>query len=182
MSKLVFFDAIASREYEGREDVKVEYLSHPPEVGDRVSMGSLRLWNVVGVDPYSHPDRPEQIIYLAHCTVALPTDPSSQRENWFRIKAYQNREPTLQLFVGEGMLLHVHRDLVGGKPEVGYLLPQYDPKEHIVRSRPWGITSVTSYLPSPGIERVCYQKIHIGQCVYVPEASETNATNQLIIA
>ncbi|MBE9117931.1 hypothetical protein IQ249_18700 [Lusitaniella coriacea LEGE 07157] len=182
MSKLVFFDAIASREYEGQEDAKVEYLSHPPEIGDRVSMGGLRLWNVVDIDSYYHPDNPEQVLYLAHCTAAPLTNPSSQRANWFRIKAYQNREPTLQLFLGEGMLLHVHRDLVGGKPEVGYLLPQYDPKEHIVKSRPWGITSVTSYLPSPDIERVCYLKIHIGQCVYVSEASGTNATNQLITA
>ncbi len=105
---------------------------------------------------------------------------SSDRSTWFRVKAYQNREPNLQLFLGEGVLLHVNRDLIGGKPEVGYLLPQYNPKERTVTSKPWGITSVASYFPSASVDRPCYLAVHICQCVHVPEALPSDASDRLV--
>lgn len=182
MNHLVFFDAISSKEYEGQENRKVEYLSHPPEMGNQVSMGGQRLWTIVGVDPYLHPDNPEEVIYLAHCTVDPQQIESVDRSSWFRVKAYQNREPNLQLFLGEGVLLHVNRDLIGGKPEVGYLLPQYNVKEHTVSSKPWGIASVISYFPSAGVNQPCYLAVHICQCVYVPEALQSDAVNWLVNA
>lgn len=173
MNHLVFFDAISSKEYEGQEKRKVEYLSHPPEIGDRISMGSQRLWNIVGVDQYLNSENPEEVIYLAHCTVDPQQIECPDRSNWFRVRAYQNREPNLQLFLGEGVLIHVNRDLMGSKPEVGYLLPQYNPKEHTVTSRPWGIASVVSYFPDAGLEQPCYLAVHLGHCVSVPEALQS---------
>jgi hypothetical protein len=49
------------------------------------------------------------------------------------------------------------------------LLPQYNVKEHTVTSKPWGILSVTSYLPSPQIDLPCYHAVHIGQCASFPK-------------
>jgi hypothetical protein len=98
------------------------------------------------------------------------------------VKAYHNREPNLQLFLGEGVLLHVNRDLIGGKQEVGYLLPQYNPKEHAVTSKPWGIASLASYFPSASVNQLCYLAAPICQCVYLPEALQSDAANRLVNA
>lgn len=181
MNYLVFFDAISSKEYERRENRKVEYLSHPPEIGDRISMGSQRLWTIVGVDAYVQ-NNSNLVVYLAHCTVDTQQIESGDRSNWFRIKAYQNREPNLQLFLGENVLLHVNRDLIGGKPEVGYLVPQYNVKEHTVTSKPWGIASVNSYFPIPDVSQPCYLTVYICQCIYLPEALQSDAGDRLITA
>ncbi|MBD0347362.1 MAG: hypothetical protein ICV63_21585 [Coleofasciculus sp. Co-bin14] len=182
MNYLVFFDAISSKEYEGQENRKIEYLSHCPEIGDRISMGGQRLWTIVGVDPYLRPENPEEVIYLAHCTIDPQKIESVDRSTWFRVRAYQEQEPNLQLFFGEGVLLRVSRDLIGGKPEVGYLLSQYNPMEQAVTSRPWGITSVASYFPSADINQPCYLAVHVCQCVYVPEALESDTSNWLVHA
>ena len=128
---------------------------------------------------YHNSENLEDIIYLVHCTVECKQIESIERSNWFRVKAYQGRDPNLQLFLGEGILVHVNKNLIGKKPETGYLLPQYNVQQHIVTSKPWGIVSVTSYLPSPEIELTCYNAVHICQCVYVPEALPSENTDEL---
>ncbi|MDY6783531.1 MAG: hypothetical protein SW833_13475 [Cyanobacteriota bacterium] len=71
---------------------------------------------------------------------------SGDRANCFRITAYQNREPNLQLFLSdEGVLLSVNENLTGSQPKLGYLLPQYNVKEHTVTSRPWGIAKLERF-------------------------------------
>lgn len=182
MSYLVFFEDISGKDYQAKENEKLEYLSHPPVIGDCVSLGGQRLWHIVGVDIYHNGENTEDIIYLAHCTVDPKQIKSVNRANWFRVKAYQNRDPNLQLFLGEGMLVHVNKNLIGKKPETGYLLPQYNVKEHTVTSKPWGVVSVTSYLPSPEIDLTCYNVVYIGQCVYVPEALSSENTEELVTA
>jgi hypothetical protein len=67
MSYLVFFEDIAGQDCAQQENSKVEYLYHPPVTGDRISLGTRRLWHIVGVDRYQNPENPEDIIYLAHC-------------------------------------------------------------------------------------------------------------------
>jgi hypothetical protein len=182
MSYLVFFEAIASADYQSDENEKVEYLTHVPDLGDRISLGSRRLWHIVGVDPYENPENPEDIVYLIHCSLDKQQIKSTDRSTWFRVEFYQDRDPNLQLFLGEEMLLHVAKNLIGEKPETGYLLPQYNVHEHTVTYRPWGIASVTSYLPNPNIAQTCYNAIYIGHCVYVPEALESQAGDRLTTA
>lgn len=182
MRYLVFFDDIAGKDYTQQEQEKVEYLSHLPEMGDRVSLGTHRLWTIVGVDRYENPENPEEILYLAHCTVDPQQIESVDRSTWFKVKAYQNRDPILQLFFGEGMLRYMNENFIGEKPKTGYLLPKYNVQEHTVTSQPWGITSVTSYFPSPDVHLACYNAVHICQCVYVPEAVPSENCDRLISA
>ncbi|NJM59784.1 MAG: hypothetical protein HC849_05610 [Oscillatoriales cyanobacterium RU_3_3] len=182
MSYLVFFEAIASTDYQNDENEKIEYLTHVPEIGDRISLGSQRLWYIAGIDMYKNPENPEDIVYLVHCTLDKQQTTSTDRSTWFRVKFYQDRDPNLQLFVAEGILLHVVKNLIGEKPETGYLLPQYNVSEHTLTSQPWGIASVTSYLPEPNIAQTCYNAIYVGHCVYVPEVLESEAKNRLTTA
>ncbi len=182
MSYLVFFEDIAGKDYTQQEKEKIEYLSHPPVIGDRISMGTQRLWHIVGVDLYQNSENPENVIYLAHCTVDPKQIESVERSSWFRLIAYQDRNPNLQLFLGDGMLLHVNKNLTGEKPKTGYLLPQYNVQDHTVTSQPWGIVSVTSYFPNPTINLTCYNAVHICQCVYVPEALQSDHPHQLATA
>jgi hypothetical protein len=182
MSYLVFFENIAGKGYTQQEEDKVEDLSHPPEIGDRVSLGTHRLWTIVGVDRYENPENPEDILYLAHCTVDPQQIESVDRSTWFRVKAYENRDPNLQLFFGDGRLRHLNKNFIGKKPETGYLLPQYNVHEHTVTSKPWGIASVTSYFPSSDVNRACYNAVHVCQCVYVPEAVPSENSDRFISA
>ncbi|HIK33724.1 MAG TPA: hypothetical protein IGS17_09835 [Oscillatoriales cyanobacterium M59_W2019_021] len=182
MSYLVFFENIAGKGYLHPEQDKVEYLSHPPELGDRISLGTYRLWTIVGIDRYENPENSEDSLYLAHCTVDPQQIESVDRSTWFKVRAYQNRDPNLQLFFGEGILRYLNKNLIGKKPETGYLLPQYNVKEHTVTSKPWGIDSVTSYFPSPDIARPCYNAVHVCQCVYVPEVATSQKGDRFISA
>jgi hypothetical protein len=180
MRYLVFFEDIAGQDCAQQENSKVEYLHHPPITGDRISLGTRRLWHIVGVDRYQNPENPEDIIYLAHCTVDKEQIESVDRSNWFRIKAYQGRNPNLQLFLSEGILLQVNENLTGQKPKTGYLLPKYNVKEHTVTSQPWGTVSVTSYFPSSDIDMTCYNAVHICQCDCVPEVVRSDYSHQLV--
>lgn len=182
MRYLVFFDDISGEAYAQQEQAKVEHLSHPPELGDRISLGTYRLWTIVGVDRYENPENPEDILYLAHCTVDSQKNESVDRSTWFKVQAYQNRDPNLQLFFGEGILLHFNENLIGKKPETGYLLPKYNVNEHTVTSQPWGIASVTSYVPSADVNMACYNAVHICQCVHVPEAVTSQTSDRVISA
>lgn len=180
MSYLVFFEDLTGQDCAAEENSKIEYLHHPPVTGDRISLGSRRLWYIVGVDRYQNHENPEDLIYLAHCTVDKEQIESVGRSNWFRIKAYQDRDPNLQLFLSEGMLLQVKENLTGQKPQTGYLLPKYNVQEHTVNSQPWGIVSVTSYLPSSDVDMTCYNTVHICQCTSVSEAARSENTHQLV--
>jgi hypothetical protein len=182
MSYLVFFEDITGKGYIHPEQDKAEYLSHPPEMGDRISLGTYRLWTIVGVDRYENPENPEDILYVAHCTVDPQQIEFVDRSTWFRVKAYENRDPNLQLFFGEGILRHLNKNLIGKKPETGYLLPQYNVHEHTVTSKPWGIASVASYIPCSDVTLACYNAVHVCQCVYVPEAVPSENSDRLISA
>ncbi|MBP0021422.1 MAG: hypothetical protein J7647_28190 [Cyanobacteria bacterium SBLK] len=176
MSHLVFFDTLSDRDYKAGEARKIEYWANPPEVGDRVSLGSERLWSIVGVDRYESPENTREAIYLVHCAIGEV----EKRANWFRVRAYRDRQPNLQLFLGEGLLLQVRRNLTGDRPAIGSLLPQYHPQEKTVTSQPWGIAAIDSYIPDANIVQPCYLTVHLCECVYVPEVLESEKAEHFV--
>ncbi|MEM9538168.1 MAG: hypothetical protein AAGA60_01510 [Cyanobacteria bacterium P01_E01_bin.42] len=176
MSYLVFFDALNDRDYKAGEARKIEYLANPPEVGDRVSLGRERLWSIVGVDRYESTENSKEAIYLVHCAIGTV----EERATWFRVRAYRDRQLNLQLYLGEGLLLQVRRNLTGDRPEIGSLLPQYRTQEKIVTSQPWGVAAIDSYIPDAKIVQPCYLVVHLCKCVYVPEALEADKAEQFV--
>ncbi|MGK7926918.1 MAG: hypothetical protein AB4290_17030 [Spirulina sp.] len=176
MSYFVFFDALNDRDYKTGEARKIEYLANPPEVGDRISLGSQRLWSIVGVDRYKSAENSREAIYLVHCAI----DELEERSNWFRVRAYRDRQPNLQLFLGEALLLQVRRNLTGDRPAIGSLLPQYHPQEKTVTSQPWEIAAINSYIPDTRVVQPCYLIVHLCECVYVPEVLESERAEQFV--
>jgi hypothetical protein len=108
-------------------------------------------------------------IYFAHCNLGA----APPREEWYQVHKCSKYQSSMWLYIGHGALVHWNNNLNGSEPKTGVLLPRYSVREHKVTSQPWGVETVTQYMPSEAVERPCYRSIWVGQCVYVPHVLET---------
>lgn len=169
---LMYLQPVDDEQLLPSEKPLVLYLSTPPAVGDRVPLGGHRLWEVVAIDEYQT-EGTDESLYLVHCHIGeVPP-----RKDWFLVQDCQLRPTSLQIYLGEGALLHWNHNLTGAEPKTGVLLPQYNVKQHTVTSKPWGVDRVTQYLPTQAICQPCYRAVWVGQCVYVPAALEISQDN-----
>lgn len=159
---LIYFDNVTGSDFSEGERNPIAYLSTPPAVGDRVSMGAERLWQVLAVDRYVCSG---EALYVAHCAlIPIP------REDWWTVAMSRDRSCySLQLHIGGDQLIHTGHHMRGVAPQVGYLLPQFNVKEHTVTSQPWGVEAVHTYHLAEEINYPVYRVIHVCDCVFVPE-------------
>lgn len=172
---LIYLAPINDQDLLASEDSQLLQLQTPPSSGDRVSLGSARLWTVVAVDEYRPNHGNQTPLYLVHCHRGeVPPRPE-----WFLVQACQRQPIALRLYLGDGELLHWGVDLKGEEPATGVLLPQYNVESHTVTDRPWGVEAVTLYKPAPSVDLPCYCSVWVGQCVSVPEVLDRSTTASL---
>jgi hypothetical protein len=170
---LVYFDNITGTDFLAGESNPVAHLSTPPTPGDRISFGLSRLWTVLAVDHYTCDG---QSLYLAHCNLT-----PMRREDWWSVAECQESTCySLQLHLGNGELVHTGHHRRGAAPQVGFLLPRFNVKDHTVTSKPWGVEAVHAFHLADEIAYPVYRVIHVTDCVYVPEVAE--AEKELAIA
>ena len=166
MTHLVFFNYVQGSGYLENEGPHIAYLTHLPQAGDAISMGSSRLWTILAVDRYSTSAEQSTSIHIAH--VSREADLS--RSAWFWNQSAPQRPVDLKLCIADGLLLSSGVLLsTSGQPVAGTLLPEYNVEPHTVGSRPWGINSVEVMAPSD-IAAPYYRNVYLAHCVAVPEA------------
>lgn len=172
MSNLVFFDDVTGEGYGPNEAPRIAYLTHLPEIGDRVSMGSDRLWPIIAIDRYSNQSHLNADLFIAYANRTGPLP----RSNWFWLSACAHRPRNLELYLGNEQLLSTGVTLNDERPEVSTLLPHYNPQARSVSSQPWGIETVATFLPAAEIAQPCYSQVYLLRCVYVSEAASPELT------
>lgn len=162
---LIYFDNVTGTDFISGERNTIAYLSTPPSPGDRLSLGADRLWHVLAADHYVTTGKS---LYVVHCALE-----PILREDWWSVGMGKERPCySLQLHIGNGQLVHSGHHMRGAAPEVGYLLPQFNVKDHTVTSKPWGVEAVHAFHLAQDIEHPVYRVIHVTDCVYVPEVAE----------
>ena len=157
------------------EYVRLEWATKIPVVGEKVGLGSNRLWEIVAVDNFrlAEQTQPEfeadSVVFLNHC--ALSQEILPERSAWTRIEMFQeNPLSILQLFVStEQNLIQSSIHFYGKRVRVGSHLKQYDYRKREFIKLPWRVSRMDTYLPSPDQNPYyCYAAIHIAHCVQVP--------------
>ncbi len=171
---LIYLQPIDDEQLWPNEGFQVLHLATPPAVGDRLPLGGPRAWDIVAVDEYQAAAvggeaTGRESIYFAHCNLGA----APPREEWYQVHKCSKYQSSMWLYIGHGALVHWNNNLNGSEPKTGVLLPRYSVREHKVTSQPWGVETVTQYMPSEAVERPCYRSIWVGQCVYVPHVLET---------
>jgi hypothetical protein len=165
---LIYIQPINDEDLWPNESTQVLHLATPPAIGDRLPLGGPRAWDVVAVDEYQIPGNGGSL-YLVHCNLGA----APPREGWYQVKKYLTYSTSMQLYIGNDALLHWHMSLDGSSPKTGVLLPRYNVREHGVTAQPWGVETITQYMPTEAVEQPCYRSIWVGQCIYVPAVLET---------
>jgi hypothetical protein len=168
-----------------QEYTRLDWAIETPVVGEPVQFGGNRLWKIVAVDEYklAEQTQPEfeadAVVFLNHC--ALQQEALPERSVWTRVEMFQENPLTiLQLFVSpEQRLIQSSIHFYGKKARVGSHLKQYDYQRREFVKRPWRVTRMDTYLPSPEHNpHYCYAAIHIAHCLQVPLLEETHVLNR----
>lgn len=169
---LVIFDLVDDALLLPQERMQVAHMQEPPSLGDRLTLGSSRLWEVVAVDEYRNATGFTHPIYLAHCHRGqVPPRPE-----WFSVRQLQTYPSSLRVYLVDGELEHWTINLDGSSPKTGVLLPLFNPREHSTTPRDVGVEQVSEYRPKENVTHPCYQSIWVGDCVRIASPALTHPT------
>lgn len=168
---LVIYELVDDSQLLPGERMGVAHMQQPPSKGDRVSLGTHRLWDVVAVDSYQSSTEGDKTLYLAHC--CRGTVPP--RSDWFLVRELQHYPSELRVYLLNGELEHWGVSLDGTPPKAGVRLPQFNIAEHTVTPRNVGVESLGQYSPQKGLEHPCYRSIWVGHCVAISEPLRTTS-------
>ena len=158
---LIYFEPIEDELMLLGERAQVAYLHQPPQPGDRLTLGSARLWDVIAIDEYRSPQGFSDPIYFAHCHRGLVPP----RSEWFAAQECKQRPSSLRLYLCNGELVHWSVNLTGDEPKTGILLPSFNVEAHTVTASNFGVEGITRYEPQEALEDPCYRSIWVGLCV-----------------
>lgn len=143
------------------ESDRLNWAATPPQLGDRLSLGNKRLWEVIELQTYQG-DAGQVVI--AHVSL-VGTEPIPRAE-WFdtRMKA---REPVtaLRLYVmPDGGLHESSRNFLGEEPPVGFFLNQFDIATRKTSPSKWWVTGFDSFTSndlSASFDRVYVARVEV---------------------
>jgi hypothetical protein len=137
------------------ESEQLAWTWNNPEVGDRLSLGLARLWEVSVVHKYKREDG--TALYVAY--MALVDTEVKPRAEWFDVERLLTDPTTcLNLYAErDGGLHQSSRNFLGQVPATGHFLSQFDAETRKTSASTFwttGFTTFTSADPSATFDRI----------------------------
>jgi len=125
---------------------RLQWISNPPAIGDRVTLGKARLWEVIEVHQFRSDEGGQACI--AYCHPMGLTVPD--RATWLDWEMFERdrKAKTLSLYtLDDGQVFHWEHSFRGEKPRIGEQIEQFDIATRKPTATPWATESYATYLP-----------------------------------